>query len=96
MAEKQQDKRTTAAETREPALTWVNAQRANGGLRRLSALPRGKRGISEECPIALALGGRVDGSEWHAPDGAVVELPNKVERFALNFDKGAFPMLVAS
>jgi hypothetical protein len=96
MAEKQQDKRTTAAEACEAALTWVNEQRAHRDMCPLSRLPHGQRGISEDCPIARALGGRVDGSDWHAPDGAVVELPHEVERFTLAFDMGALPALATS
>jgi hypothetical protein len=77
------------------ALHWANGFRAALGLPQLVALPRGLRGISDECPLARATGLRVDGDSFYPrddirPEG---ELPSAVCRFALAFDQGAFPHL---
>lgn len=83
-------------------LAWVNSIRAEQGLEPLTALRRGRRKFSCECPIARSLCD--DGSMIVAPEfrgnnwrwGVTVSgvrrpLPWAPRRFAILFDVGALP-----
>lgn len=65
----------------------------------LADLPRGVRGDSERCPLALATGLIVDGDAYYPPSGRLValgRLPERVALFALLFDQGRYPNLTDS
>ena len=78
-------------------LGYVNRIRAERDLPLLNLLPKGGRGYSHTCPIAIAVEGRQDAkrTSWETWKGDTVyrDSPAYVQDFVDRFDGGNFPEL---